>query len=101
MIQKSLGDQDVVMHVTVSGGDVVVTIYEGRKVNELSMLVLDIEGVSLPTSMSMMPSPDNGVGIVYFSNICNGITGVRKVGVRGIFTNDSSTLLKLNTIKFT
>ncbi len=101
MIQKSLEDPDVVMHVTVSGGDVVVTIYEGRKVNELSMLVLDIEGVSLPTSMSMMPAPENGVGIVYFSNICNGITGVRKVGVRGIFTDGSSTLLKLNTIKFT
>ena len=101
VVQKSLEDPDVVMHVTVSGGDVIVTIYEGRKVDELIMLVLDIEGVSLPTSISMMPAPENGAGIVCFSNICNGITGVRKVGVRGIFTDGSSTLLKLNTIKFT
>ena len=101
VLQKSLEDPDVVMHVTVSGGDVIVTIYEGRRVDELIMLVLDIEGVSLPTSISMMPAPENGAGIVCFSNICNGITGVKKVGVRGIFTDGSSTLLKLNTIKFT
>lgn len=101
VVQKSLEDPDVVIHVTVSGGDVIVTIYEGRRVTELSMLVLEIEGISLPTSMSMMPAPVKGVGIVTFSDTCSGITGVRKVGVRGIFTDGGSTLLKLNTIKFT
>jgi len=101
MVQKSLEDPDVVLHMTVSGGDVIVTIYEGRRVNELSMLVLEIGGVSLPSSMSMMPAPLNGVGIVHFSDTCNGITGVRKVGIRGIFTDGSSSLLKLSTIKFT
>jgi len=101
MIQKSLDDPDVVLHMEVSGGDVIVTIYEGRRVAELYMLVLEIEGVSLPTSMSMMPAPEHGMGVIYFSNICNGITGVRKVGVRGIFTDGSSSLLKLSTIKFT
>jgi hypothetical protein len=101
VVQKSLEDPDVVLHMTVSGGDVIVTIYEGRRVNELNMLVLEIESVSLPSSMSMMPAPEYGTGIVTFSNICNGITGVRKVGIRGIFTDGSSSLLKLNTIKFT
>ncbi len=101
MIQKSLDDPDVVLHMEVSGGDVIVTIYEGRRVAELYLLVLEIEGVSLPTSMSMMPAPEHGMGVIYFSNICNGITGVRKVGVRGIFTDGSSSLLKLSTIKFT
>ncbi len=80
VVQKSLEDPDVVLHVTVSGGDVIVTIYEGRRVNELQMLVLEIEGVPLPSLMSMMPAPEYGTGIVYFSN---------------------SSLLKLNTIQFT
>lgn len=101
VVQKSLEDQDVVLHVAVSGGDIVVTVYDGRRVDELRMLALEIEGVSLPTSMSMMPAPQMGTGEVCFSNTCMGVTGVRKVGVRGIFTDGSSSLLKLSTIKFT
>ncbi len=62
------------------------------RIDELRMLVLEIEGVSLPTSM--MPAPQMGTGEVCFSNTCMGVTGVRKVGVRGIFTDGSSSLLK-------
>ena len=101
MMHRMLNDPDVVLHVTVSGGDVIVTIYEGRRVNDLSMLILEIEGVPIPSSMSMMPAPENGEGMVCFSNICTGITGVRKVGIRGVFTDGSSSLLKMSTIKFT
>jgi hypothetical protein len=101
VVQKSLEDPDVVLHVAVSGGDLIVTVYEGRRVDELRMLVLEIQGVSLPSSMTMMPAPLTGTGAVYFSNTCMGVTGVRKVGVRGIFADGSSTLLKVSTIKFT
>ncbi|WP_319378715.1 hypothetical protein [uncultured Methanocorpusculum sp.] len=101
VVQKSLEDPDVVLHVAVSGGDLIVTVYEWRRVEELRMLVIEIEGVSLPSSMTMMPAALTGTGAVYFTNTCVGVTGVRKVGVRGIFTDGSSTLLKLSTIKFT
>jgi len=101
MMHRMLDDPDVVMHVEISGGDVIVTIYEGRRIDDLSMLILEIEGVSIPSSMSTMPAPENGEGIVRFSNICTQITGSREVGVRGVYTDGSSSLLKMSTIKFT
>ena len=63
VVQKSLEDPDVVLHVAVSGGDIIVTVYDGRRVDELRMLALEIEGVSLPTSMSMMSPSSMGMSL--------------------------------------
>ena len=101
VIDKSLEDPDVLLHVFVVGDDVIVTIYEGRRVDELTMVSLEIEGVSLPKSVSMQPAPDCGTGEVHFTEACAGVTGVRDIAVRGVFSDGRTQLLKLTTIKFT
>lgn len=101
VIDKSLEDPDVLLHVFVVGNDVIVTIYEGRRVDELTMVSLEIEGVSLPKSVCMQPAPDCGTGEVYFTEACAGVTGVRDIAVRGVFSDGRTQLLKLTTIKFT
>lgn len=101
IIDKSLEDPDVLLHVAVVGDDIVVTIYEGRRVDELLTLSVEIEGVTLPQSISSKPAPNNGTGEVTFMGACAGITGTRDVAVRGVFSNGRSLLLKLYTVKFT
>jgi len=101
VIDKSLEDPDVLLHVFVVGNDVVVTIYEGRRVNELVMLSLEIEGVALPVSVSCVPVSTAGTGEVFFRNACAGVTGTRDIAVRGIFSDGGTRLLKMNTMKFT
>lgn len=101
VIDRSLEDPDVLLHVFVVGNDVIVTIYEGRRVAELTMVSLEIEGVSLPKSVCLKPTPDAGTGDVYFTDACAGITGVRDIAIRGIFSDGRTQLLKLTTIKFT
>jgi len=64
VLDKSLEDPDVVLHVFVVGNDVIVTIYEGPRVDELEMLSLEIEGISLSTSVSIKPAPNSGTGEV-------------------------------------
>ena len=91
----------MVMHVAVSGGDVIITIYEGRKVEDLRMICLEIEGVSLPSEHSIHPAPLNGAGVVVFSGVCDGVTGTRTVGIRGVFADGNTMILKRLTIKFT
>ncbi len=101
VIDKSLEDPDVLLHVFVVGNDVIVTIYEGRRVDELTMVSLEIEGVSLPQSVCLQPAPESGTGEVSFTEACSGVTGVRDIAVRGIFSDGRTQLLKLTTIKFT
>ncbi|MDO9523591.1 MAG: hypothetical protein Q7J08_07780 [Methanocorpusculum sp.] len=101
VIDKSLEDPDVLLHVFVVGNDVIVTIYEGRRIDELVMLSLEIEGVSLPTSASLKPAPNSSTGEVYFTGVGEGVTGVRDIAVRGIFSDGKTQLLKMNTMKFT
>ena len=101
VVHKALEDPDVVLHVAVSGGDVTIAIYGGEKVEELRMVCLEIEGVSLSSEYSMHPAPLNGAGMVVFSGVCNEVTGTRLVSVRGVFADGSTKLLKRVTIKFT
>ena len=101
MFHKSLEDPDVVLNIMISGGDIVVTTHGGRRIIELFTLVLEIEGVPLSDTVSRMPAPSEGKGEVRYSGVCNGVTGVRKVAVRGIFADGSSSLLKVYSISFT
>ncbi len=101
VLDKSLEDPDVLLHVFVVGSDVIVTIYEGRRVAELTMISLEIEGVSLPQSVCLQTAPKSGTGEVCFTEACAGVTGVRDIAVRGVFSDGRTQLLKLTTIKFT
>jgi len=101
VLDKSLEDPDVLLHVFVVGNDVIVTIYEGRRVDELIMISLEIEGISLPTSVSLKPAPNSGTGQVCFTGACDGVTGLKDIAIRGIFSDGTSQLLKMNTMKFT
>lgn len=101
VVDKSLEDPDVLLHVFVVGNDVIVTIYEGRRVNELVMLSLEIEGVTLPASVSCVPISNAGNGEICFRNACSGVTGTRDIAVRGVFADGGTRLLKMNKMKFT
>lgn len=101
MIDKSLADPDVLVHVTIRGDDVVVTICDGCRIDELLMLSVQIEGVELPNSVSTMNTPVADKGEVVFKGACAGVTGERDIAVRGIFSDGKTEILKLYTVKFT
>ena len=101
MIDKSLDDPDVLVSVGIVGDDVIVTVYEGRRIEELVMLSIEIEGVTLPSSMVTMPAPTTGTGKVTFKGACAGVTGERDVAVRGTFSDGGTRMLKLYTVTFT
>ncbi|MEA5036814.1 hypothetical protein SDC9_35349 [bioreactor metagenome] len=101
MINKSLADPDVLVHVTIRGDDVIVTIDEGCRVDELLMLSVQIEGVQLSNSVCTMNVSDVGTGEVVFNGACAGVTGERDIAVRGIFSDGKTEILKLYTVKFT
>ncbi len=46
IVDQSLDDPDVLMHAAISGNDIIVTIYEGGRVDELVQISLEIEGYS-------------------------------------------------------
>lgn len=46
IVDQSLDDPDVLMHAAISGNDIIVTIYEGGRVDELVHISLEIEGYS-------------------------------------------------------
>ncbi len=46
IFDQSLDNPDVLMHAAISGNDIIVTIYEGGRVNEMTQLSLEIEGYS-------------------------------------------------------
>lgn len=101
VVDKSLEDPDVLLNVFVVGNDLVVTIYEGRRVNEIVQLSIEIEGAPLSSAMSVKPAPKSGTGDVRFVGVCDGITGMRGIAIHGIFSDGRNQILKMNTIKFT
>ena len=100
IMDKSLADPDVLVNVAVRGDDVIVTIYDGRRIDELFMVSVQIEGVDLPNSVSTRHTPAAGKGEVVFKGACAGVTGERDVAVRGIFSDGKTEMLKLSTVKF-
>lgn len=96
ILDQSLDDPDVLVHPAISGNDIIVTIYEGRRVTELVQISLEIEGYA-PVVQNV---PDGATEIVYIG-IASQVTGTRTVGVRGIFTDGSMKLLKIIELKFT
>ncbi len=96
ILDQSLDDPDVLMQAAISGNDIVVTIYEGTRVDEMVQLSLEIEGYS-PVIMDV----PKGEGEIVYSGVAVQITGTRKVGLRGIFTDGSVILPKILVLKFT
>ncbi len=96
ILDQSLSDPDVLVHPALSGNDIVVTIYEGRRLSELMQLSLKIEGYA-PVVKDV---PSGATEIIYIG-IASQITGTRNVGVRGIFTDGSIILLKVIELRFT
>lgn len=101
VVRKSLEGQEVVTHVAVSGGDVIVTIYGGRKAEELQMISMTIDGVPQSSEHPLDPPLLNGAGVVVFPGVCDGVTGTRIVTVRGVFADESTMLLKQVRFRFT
>eukprot|EP00831_Metopus_contortus_P084131 TRINITY_DN9474_c0_g2_i1.p1 TRINITY_DN9474_c0_g2~~TRINITY_DN9474_c0_g2_i1.p1 ORF type:complete len:139 (+),score=14.85 TRINITY_DN9474_c0_g2_i1:53-469(+) len=96
ILDQSLSDPDVLVHPALSGNDIVVTIYEGRRLSELMQLSLEIEGYA-----PVVRDVPSGAKEVIYVGIASQITGTRNVGVRGIFTDGSIILLKVIQLRFT
>jgi len=97
VIEKSLEDPDVLLHLNIVGDDIVVEIYGGRRVNELVLLSMHIEGQE---SHVVIDVPHGARDVVYYQ-AASGLTGSRMVEMRGIFSNGEDKLLSLITLKFT
>jgi len=96
IVDQSLDDPDVLVHAAISGNDIVVTIYEGRRIDELVQISLEIEGYS-----PVVQDVPNGAKEIVYSGVAVQITGTRNVGLRGIFNDGSVNLLKVLVLKFT
>ena len=96
ILDQSLSDPDVLVHPSLSGNDIVVTIYEGRRLSELMQLSLEIEGYA-----PVVKDVPSGAKEILYVGVASQITGTRNVGVRGIFTDGSVQLLKIIVLKFT
>lgn len=96
IVDQSLDDPDVLVHAAISGNDIVVTIYEGRRIDELVQISLEIEGYS-----PVVQDVPNGAKEIVYSGVAVQITGTRNVGLRGIFNDGSVVLLKVLVLKFT
>lgn len=96
IVDQSLDDPDVLVHAAISGNDIVVTIYEGRRIDELVQISLEIEGYS-----PVVQDVPNGAKEIVYSGVAVQITGTRNVGLRGIFNDGSVDLLKVLVLKFT
>lgn len=96
IVDQSLEDPDVLVHAAISGNDIVVTIYEGRRIDELVQISLEIEGYS-----PVVQDVPNGAKEIVYSGVAVQITGTRNVGLRGIFNDGSVDLLKVLVLKFT
>ena len=96
ILDQSLEDPDVLVHAAIAGNDVVVTIYEGGRVDEMTQLSLEIEGYS-----PVIKNVPYGEREIVFSGVAVQITGTRNVGVRGTFLDGTVKLLKILVLKFT
>lgn len=96
IVDQSLDDPDVLMHAAISGNDIIVTIYEGGRVDELVQISLEIEGYS-----PVIQDVPKGEREIVYSGVAVQITGTRNVGLRGIFTDGTVKLLKVLVLKFT
>ncbi|MEA5037362.1 hypothetical protein SDC9_23539 [bioreactor metagenome] len=96
IVDQSLSDPDVLVNPSLSGNDIVVTIYEGRRLHELTQLSVEIEGYS-----PVVRDVQKGAHEVVFTGIAVQITETRTVGVRGIFIDGTVKLLKVVELKFT
>ena len=96
ILDQSLSDPDVLVHPALSGNDIVVTIYEGRRLSELMQLSLEIEGYA-----PVVRDVPSGAKEIIYVGVASQITGTRTVGVRGIFTDGSIILLKVIQLRFT
>ena len=96
IVDQSLSDPDVLVNPSLAGNDIVVTIYEGRRISELEQISVEIEGYA-PVVMNVQ----KGASEVVFTGIAVHITETRTVGVRGIFTDGTVKLLKIVELKFT
>lgn len=96
IFDQSLSDPDVLLNPVISGNDIIITIYEGRRVSEMVKLSVQIEGYS-----PVVRDVPKGVTEIEFRGIAMYITGTRSVGVRGTFSDGSVALLKVASLKFT
>ncbi|HJJ51239.1 MAG TPA: hypothetical protein O0X01_06940 [Methanocorpusculum sp.] len=96
IFDQSLSDPDVLLNPVISGNDIIVTIYEGKRVDEMVKISVQIEGYS-----PVVRDVRKGETEVEFRGIAQYITGTKSVGVRGIFSDGSVALLKVSSLKFT
>ena len=95
-VDASLDDPAVLLHVSLSGDDIIISIYGGREVDNLVQLEIEVEGYA----HVMMDVPP-GAKEVVLSHAAYGVTGTRTVGVHGIFRDGRNMMLIVSSIKFT
>ena len=96
IFDQSLKDPVVLLNPVISGNDIIVTIYEGKRVDEMVKISVQIEGYS-PVVRDVL----KGEKEIKFIGIAMYITGTKSVGVHGMFSDGSSALLKIASLKFT
>ena len=72
IVDQSLSDPDVLVNPSLAGNDIVVTIYEGRRISELEQISVEIEGYA-PVVMNVQ----KGASEVVFTGIAVQITETR------------------------
>jgi hypothetical protein len=95
-VDASLDDPAVLLHVSLSGDDIIIGIYGGREADNLVQLEIEVEGYA-----HVFVDVPPGAKEVVISHAAYGVTGTRTVGVHGIFRDGKNVMLIVSSIKFT
>lgn len=95
-VQKSSG---VFAHIEINGNDIVISILGGERAGDLDHVVLVLEGYTLPPGTSSRHISGTGDTVVY-PDMAHGLTGTRKIGVRGVFKDGTSMLIVNQEVRF-
>lgn len=96
-VEKSAG---VVVQINVYGDDLVVTILEGERIDELRYIILIIDDNPLPEEISKKEVTTGETKYEYKSVLTN-MKGSHMFGIRGIFDDGKSALITHKNIRLT
>ncbi|MDO5844893.1 MAG: hypothetical protein Q4Q53_07095 [Methanocorpusculum sp.] len=87
---------------SVSGNDLIVTIYDTGRADDIEYITIAMEGYTIPPGYSVksLPSGNYPKSIVY-EDVATGISGNMQISFRATFKDGTSSIIWMDTVRFT
>lgn len=87
---------------SVSGNDIIVTLFDGGRSNDIKAIQMEMQGYTLPPGYSLKQVPDGHFPkTIKYENVASGITGDMAISFRATFNDDTSKVIWMDTVRFT